>query len=48
MNINEIIIKQKEFFNTGKTLDIKFRKENLKKLAENQAFSRLSDAGFPI
>ena len=32
MNINEIIIKQKEFFNTGKTLDVKFRKENLKKL----------------
>ena len=32
MNINEIIIKQKDFFNTGKTLDIKFRKENLKKL----------------
>ena len=32
MNISEIIVKQKEFFNTGKTLDVKFRKENLKKL----------------
>lgn len=30
--IIEIIHKQKEYFNSGKTLDIKFRKEQLKKL----------------
>ena len=32
MNIDEIIVKQQEFFASGKTLDIKFRKEMLKKL----------------
>lgn len=32
MNFDEIILKQKEFFNSGKTLDVKFRKEMLKKL----------------
>ena len=30
--IIEIIHKQKEYFNSGKTLDIKFRKEQLQKL----------------
>ena len=30
--IIEIIHKQKEYFNNGKTLDIKFRKEQLRKL----------------
>ena len=30
--IHEIVLKQREFFASGKTLDIKFRKEQLKKL----------------
>ena len=30
--IHEIVEKQKSFFNTGKTLDIRFRKESLRKL----------------
>ena len=32
MNIDEILVKQKEFFYSGKTLDVKFRKAMLKKL----------------
>ena len=32
MNIDEVINKQREFFNTGKTKDVKFRLEHLKKL----------------
>ncbi len=32
MNIDEIIVKQQKFFASGKTFDIKFRKEMLKKL----------------
>ena len=32
MSIDEIIVKQREFFASGKTLDVKFRKEMLKKL----------------
>ena len=31
-NIHEIVLKQKEFFASGKTLDVKFRKEQLRKL----------------
>ena len=31
-NIHEIVLKQKQFFASGKTLDVKFRKEQLKKL----------------
>lgn len=32
MNIDEILVKQREFFNTGKTIPVKFRIEMLKKL----------------
>ena len=32
MNIDEVINKQRKFFNTGKTKDVKFRLEHLKKL----------------
>ena len=32
MNIDEILVKQREFFYSGKTLDVKFRKAMLKKL----------------
>ena len=32
MNINEILVKQKEFYNSGKTFPVKFRIEMLKKL----------------
>ena len=32
MNIDEVINKQREFFNTGKTKDVKFRLKHLKKL----------------
>ena len=32
MNIDEVINKQREFFNTVKTKDVKFRLEHLKKL----------------
>ena len=32
--IHDIVIKQREFFKTGKTLDIKWRKEQLKKLKQ--------------
>ena len=32
--IHEIVLKQREFFASGKTLDIKFRKEQLKKLRQ--------------
>ena len=32
--IHEIVLKQKEYFLTGETLDIKFRKQQLKKLRE--------------
>ena len=31
-NIHEIVLKQKQFFASGKTLDVKFRKEQLRKL----------------
>ena len=31
-SIHQIVLKQREFFSTGATLDIKFRKEQLKKL----------------
>ena len=33
-NIHEIVLSQREFFLSGKTLDIKFRKEQLKKLKQ--------------
>ena len=33
-SIHEIVLKQREFFNTNITLDIKFRKEQLKKLRQ--------------
>ena len=33
-DIHEIVEKQRKFFHTGKTLDIKFRKEQLRKLKE--------------
>ena len=36
--IHEIVLKQREFFLSGKTLDIKYRKEQLKKL-KNMIFS---------
>ncbi len=32
MNIDEILVKQRGFFNSGKTQDVRFRKEMLKKL----------------
>ena len=32
--IHDIVLKQREFFASGKTLDIKFRKEQLKKLRQ--------------
>ncbi len=34
MNINEIVSQQREFFASGKTFDIKYRKEMLKKLRQ--------------
>ena len=33
-SIHQIVLKQREFFNSGITLDLKFRKEQLKKLRE--------------
>ena len=33
--MNYLLNKQKEYFNTGKTLDIRFRKENLLKLKKS-------------
>ena len=32
-SIHQIVLNQREFFATGQTLDIKFRKEQLKKLS---------------
>ncbi len=46
MIIDEILVKQREFFASGKTLDIKFRKEMLKKLysAVKKYESEINDA----